>query len=522
MASAKGTALGINELISSILSYLPKKDLKSARRVNKIWASLGGQMLIGTLYISPREIDMAAFDGVTQHQDLSKSVKHLVYDTAQFIRLDSFDEYYKELARAERAEAFLHLGTAQSKNHWSDPTFIEPYEQYRRYASESANPFGSLWSARVARGLKALGEISSFAVENAWEAIYWVDGFPHYKDFYDPWSQEGYIASPVLEDTSNPNINRLIDSALITPDGRRLIGSPSARAWDPAGVPPISPIVEAGFDGEPRTIRKARSKVGIFGTGPSDSYWELFEVLKLLNAVNKMPRQFRAWDNLEVEWRYLIDRFSPILELAVDFAANLKVLELNLVPRFGPLDYEGFNPNHKWMRKAEAVAAFLGITQEDGLEVLSVSTAVMHYTGTNYWLNAFIGDIDAWIRPNLTTLRLGGFCVSSRDLHQLLFFNLPRLRDLGLGRMALYDGIWDDVVEGMHQILELKVCNLLGPFGQRCLGVEHITRRYQDFNEASQRYVLEGGVHPGSPEYVSSQDFLEQIARWEELRRKDQ
>lgn len=188
-------------------------------------------MLIGILYISPRETDMAAFDGVTQHQDLSKSVKHLVYDTAQFVKLNNFDQYYRELARADKANAFLHLGTAHSKvsqllsevektkaktnhphesfdaygtewspppfdddryeHHWSDSTFIEGYEQYLRYASESANPFGSLWSARVARGLKALGQISSFTIENTWETIYGIDGFTHYKNSDGPCSREG-------------------------------------------------------------------------------------------------------------------------------------------------------------------------------------------------------------------------------------------------------------------------------------------------------------------------------------------
>ena len=71
------------------MSHLPKKDLNSARLVRRTWASLGGQQLIGELYISPREIDMVAFDGITQHPDLSKSVKRLVYDSPQFFKFDS-------------------------------------------------------------------------------------------------------------------------------------------------------------------------------------------------------------------------------------------------------------------------------------------------------------------------------------------------------------------------------------------------------------------------------------------------
>lgn len=222
MAPASDTALGINEIVSIILSCLPKKHLKSARLVNKIWASLGGQMLIGTLYISPREIDMAAFDGITRHADLSKSVKHVVYDTAQFKKYDNFAVYYAVLDKAFQNNAFLHLGSAQSRMdqfcsrvdrlqwelyetdvwnlrdsdsdsnantgfddpefevYWTHPTFIDGYQQYLVHAAESCNIFRPLWGARVVRGLKALGPIFSFAFENTWNAIYAADGYSHY------------------------------------------------------------------------------------------------------------------------------------------------------------------------------------------------------------------------------------------------------------------------------------------------------------------------------------------------------
>ncbi|KAL8875673.1 MAG: hypothetical protein Q9198_005996, partial [Flavoplaca austrocitrina] len=122
MASASTTALGINELVSAILSFLPQLDLKTARLVSKRWGSLGGQMLIGTLYISPREIDMVAFDNITKHQDLSKSVKHLVYDSAQFFNLGSVPSYFRELCIAQKYGAYLHLGSAN--------TAIKEFQKY--------------------------------------------------------------------------------------------------------------------------------------------------------------------------------------------------------------------------------------------------------------------------------------------------------------------------------------------------------------------------------------------------------
>lgn len=211
MVPAGETALGINEVVSIILSCLPKKHLKSARLVNKTWASLGGQMLIGTLYISPREIDMAAFDGITQHPDLSKSVKHLVYDTAQFRKYDSFGEYYNRLEEQLDFDEFFHLGSAHTElddfcsrmydtgkktkigkaeigfddaefeDHWNDPVFIDGYQRCLLHTSESGNIFRPSWCTRVVCGLKALGSITSVIMKNTWNAIYEADGFDHYE-----------------------------------------------------------------------------------------------------------------------------------------------------------------------------------------------------------------------------------------------------------------------------------------------------------------------------------------------------
>ena len=72
-------------------------------------------MLIGTLYISPREIDMAVFDKITRHRDLSKSVKRLVYDSAQFFNFRSVATYFSELCLIHERGAYLHLGSASTE-----------------------------------------------------------------------------------------------------------------------------------------------------------------------------------------------------------------------------------------------------------------------------------------------------------------------------------------------------------------------------------------------------------------------
>ena len=305
------------------------------------------------------------------------------------------------------------------------------------------------------------------------------------------------------------------------PDGRRLVGSPSARAWHPTGVPPSGPISSLRLKRESRETGRANSKVQLVKTGFSDSLWELFEVLELLNAANKMPRDFRALNHFEEGAGIPEDLFKLNLESAVDFAANLRVLELQLVPcqsRVGSSDICLLQP---WMKKAEAASAFPDVTQKDKLEVVSLYMGP-HYAFPQYELTTIISNVDTWIRPNLTTLRLNGFCIHSRDLNLLLFVNLPKLRVLALAQLLLKDGLWDDVIEGMRQILKLKVVNFVGSWWQQCPGDEQPILRYRGRNKDIQSYYRDGGVHPGSPEYVPSQDFLEQIARWKELRSKNQ
>ena len=329
------------------------------------------------------------------------------------------------------------------------------------------------------------------------------------------------LAFAVLEDTSSSNINRLIESALIMSDGRRLVGSPSARAWHPAGVPPSSPISSLRLKRGSREIGRVSSKVQLVKTGFSDSFWELLEVLELLNAANKMPRDFRALDHFEKRTGIPANLFNLNLKSAVDFTANLRVLELQLIPCKSRESRSGLCLLQRWMKKAEVAAAFPDVTQKDKLEVVSLSIQP-NYSFPLYELTTIINNVDTWIRPNLTTLRLDGFCIHSRDLNLLLFVNLPRLRVLALAQLLLKDGLWDDVIEGMRQILEVKVCNFVGPWWQQCPGDEHAILRYQGRNKDIQQYYGWGGVHPGSPEYVPSQDFLEQIARWKELRSKNQ
>ncbi|KAL8847971.1 MAG: hypothetical protein Q9221_006987 [Calogaya cf. arnoldii] len=541
MASACCKALAINELVSAVFSYLPKRDLKSACHVNKRFASIGGQMLIGTLYISPREIDMAAFDGITQHRDLSKSVKHVVYDSAQFKKLNNFDEYYQALDPNPDSEPeldFLYLGTARHKirqfelkHCWSDPTFIEGYEHYVIYASECSNIFRPSWRARATRGLKALGQISSFAIENTWNAIYKADGDGHYE----------YNSPSELSKNPSESIRaRLIDSGRILPDGRRLVGSPSARAWPPTGIPPSSPRPAQQRDSDELRDREKTEKALIIKTGISDGYWEFIHVLQVLLAANIMPHQFRAIKDFQHGGGLPLDALgsdSPITDKpSLNLANELEVFELHLDSPyfFGSFDCALLE---QWLSK-EGTTSSSSACQNDKLESSHYGDednlsdgryGDMYNMRKGYKLTKIISNITDWFRPNLTTLHLKGFVVSFENLASLLFVVLPRLRSLKLGNFTLRFGIWEDIIEGIYQIVPLKFCELATPLDypkpDGCYAPAgedkiHWSDEQRPFMEANERYILEGGVHPRL-DYVPSQEFVELIAAWKDLRSKN-
>ncbi|KAL8751531.1 MAG: hypothetical protein Q9199_006350 [Rusavskia elegans] len=519
MAPASDTALGINEIVSIILSCLPKKHLKSARLINKTWASLGGQMLIGTLYISPREIDMAAFDGITQHPDLSKSVKHLVYDTAQFRKYDSFGEYYNTLERQLDFYEFLHLGSAHTEledfcssmndtgkktkigkgwrfhrrevsdsdeeseigfddaefeDHWNDPTFIDGYQRSLLHTSESGNIFRPSWCTRVVRGLKALGSITSVIMKNTWNVIYEADGFDHYE----------------RTGTYTLNVSKMSIVLLLT-----------------------------FLFVQPHLVK----------TGVSVGYWEFVQVLEVLRAANKKPKEFRATSDFPYSGGIPAFAFNPERLRAtkhfIEIAKGLKVLELELTCWTFDRKLTGTDLILLEQGVGELDTATTGseIRQKDCLEVLSLTVPLALWYPEEYppYELSMIINVNMWVRPNLTTLHLIGFTVESEVLERLLFVNLPRLIDLRLERTVLIGRDWDDMIEELRQILPLKSCK----FGINLINSNfetytpgNRTRFHEESMKAAERYVMEGGVHPSSPYYVPGKNVLGQIAMWKKMR----
>ncbi|KAL8789394.1 MAG: hypothetical protein Q9213_001151 [Squamulea squamosa] len=337
-----------------------------------------------------------------------------------------------------------------------------------------------------------------------------------------------------MSDRCSDNQNRLVSLGLLNPDGTRLVGSPSARAWIPTEVPPLNPRPIMPLLRAPDQIGKSISQAHFLGAGITDGYWEFVQLLKLLSAAKILPKEFRAGGDFasatgipafacNMEHSYATHFFK-------DLAKGLRVLELKLVSWSGDQVARGSDlfVLKRWIREVQHADTYPEICQKDNLEVLSLSVPLDWRDPERcspYEHTAILSNIDEWVEPRLTNLHLKGFAISFENLERLLFVNLPRLRILRLGRIILKDGLWDDIIEELSQALPLKSCKLDSPLLYRDFSYytsldefRHGGNSHQNFMAANEAYALKRGTHPRSPEYVPSKHLLEQTALWNEIR----
>ena len=419
-----------NEISITILSHLQKRDLKRVRLTCKRLAALGGQMLVGNLYLSPREKDMEIFDAVTQHPDLKISVKNIIYDTAQFVKY-TFPEYLKDFAAAFSLGQFAGLGCAEAmiqemggiieevledespvvqrsmaishldmEHLLRHPTLIQGYQCYTLHAQEQGNIFLPSWYSRAFEGLQRLGQIRSATICNSW---------------------------------------KMIPRMRVRPDGTRLVGSPSARAWLPSVLQPEGP----------RSL-ESNSISDILTTGTTNGYFEFTKFTKLLSTTGKLPLKFEA------SWCYLDDwtvgvpldvfnkKRSPDSVTFASLANRLQVLDIT----FAHLDQERcpdldiFKEFLHQARSLRSVRLFL-TNHKDGLLIS---------------MTQIFPPLTKLVLPSLTTLELHFLSFSYRELACLLFLSLPKLTSLDLKTIRILGGKWEDIIERLRCFKKLHRC----------------------------------------------------------------
>lgn len=81
------------EILTIILDYLPKKDIKNIRRVCQAINVLAAPLLFRSLYISTRLKDRKAFTSVSEHPVLSQLVKEVVYDSTNISMMEGNERF---------------------------------------------------------------------------------------------------------------------------------------------------------------------------------------------------------------------------------------------------------------------------------------------------------------------------------------------------------------------------------------------------------------------------------------------
>ncbi|KAL8923351.1 MAG: hypothetical protein Q9208_004621 [Pyrenodesmia sp. 3 TL-2023] len=184
-----------NELLVLVLGYLSNQDLKHTRLACKRLSSLSDYHFdLDTVYLSPRSKDMEVFDGITQHPFFSKRVKHVIYDSAQFVHL-GIEGYFATFCNQLNIRRSVHRDSSVQDlvdllhgshlpaterllpmplsfmRFLEDPSMLEGYIQYMTHAIEQRNLFSRTWFARARRGLEAIGVVHSIAVRNTWHTV---------------------------------------------------------------------------------------------------------------------------------------------------------------------------------------------------------------------------------------------------------------------------------------------------------------------------------------------------------------
>ena len=91
-----------NEVLLMIFKLLDKDDLKSVRRACKLFGPLVSPRLFDLIYISPHGQNLDVFRNITEHPDLCRYPRELVYDVQRFKANIDRREYFKSLCHQLR------------------------------------------------------------------------------------------------------------------------------------------------------------------------------------------------------------------------------------------------------------------------------------------------------------------------------------------------------------------------------------------------------------------------------------
>ncbi|KAI4092020.1 MAG: hypothetical protein LQ339_008024 [Xanthoria mediterranea] len=292
----------------------------------------------------------------------------------------------------------------------------------------------------------------------------------------------GRIRGTNAEDFFNPmsgSTTKMVPRMRVQPDGTRLVGSPSARAWLPSVLQPEAP---RSFE--------SNSIIDILTTGKTNGSFEFTKFTKLLSTTGKLPLKFEAGWCYTDGWTagVPLDVFnkkrSPESVTFASFANRLQVLDIT----FAVL-------NEKRCPDLDIVKEFLH--QARSLRSLRLCL-INHKNYPLLSITQIFPPLTKLVLPSLTTVELHFLSFSYRELACLLFLSLPKLTSLDIEAIRICGGKWEDIIEGLRCFREMHHCcfheDLLhdkgnyNPFDRETRAI--YTEPQPDFVHANEEYVL--------------------------------
>lgn len=219
-----------NEIVSLVLSYLDKCDLKVSRLVSYTWSSYASKFLFDNIYFSPQRVDLKVFGAITQHPTLSKCVKRLIYDRSKFGAYQSPEEYFRRLCQ----EHIPYPGGFQIPYNSPDPQvneFVDMLERPMQLGGITYNRIQDKCSdfEFVTEGYRMWKEMRSHQRE--------CSRSPHfYRILHDGLKQLSILESVEITDTWSSWLGAQRDFSMLRMSSG--IGSPLFRSWHPFHVRP--------------------------------------------------------------------------------------------------------------------------------------------------------------------------------------------------------------------------------------------------------------------------------------------
>ncbi|KAL8807182.1 MAG: hypothetical protein Q9182_000864 [Xanthomendoza sp. 2 TL-2023] len=373
--------------------------------------------------------------------------------------------------------------------------FIEGYREYRYHAEEQDGIFiQECGSKRVCQGLKNLGPIDSMTVCNTWNMTY-------------EWKRKMIYDREILPNGKACCVRWLIALERTQPDGKRLIGSPSARAWPSTALMAQTPRMANSRATQVRVNERLSSDV------------DFLELIKLLVSTGKQPKTFRVVDY--GGWRAgippsLLDSSARQGEITLsDIASSLKVLQLELAEGF---DLQQAGSTLDVLKQLLCTARLL--------EVLSLTMPGdwnSYAVHVPYQFRDIFPSSPTWLPVELRSVHVDGVSITASEFFHSFLVCLPSLVDLHLGFILLEQGQWDEIIEGLPQCTRLRAFgfdkhSLCFPGGRYYGSARETVASNQDhfdFIKANAHYVVYGGSHPGRRDEESKRRY---DARFEHLR----